>query len=93
VYPAITRDISLTLKEDILIDNLLETIQLSGRPLLREVKIIDYYKGQQIPAGCRGLTISCVYRSDERTLTEEEINPVHSLITQALVDKFNAKIR
>jgi len=93
VYPAITRDISLTLKEDILIDNLLETIQLSGRPLLREVKIIDYYKGQQIPAGCRGLTISCVYRSDERTLTQEEINPVHSLITQALVDKFNAKIR
>jgi phenylalanyl-tRNA synthetase beta chain len=93
VYPAITRDISLTLKEDVLIDNLLETIQLSGRPLLREVKIIDYYKGQQIPAGCRGLTISCVYRSDERTLTEEEINPTHSLITQALVDKFNAKIR
>jgi phenylalanyl-tRNA synthetase beta chain len=93
VYPAITRDISLTLNEDILIDNLLETIQLSGRPLLREVKIIDYYKGQQIPAGFTGLTISCVYRSDERTLTEEEINPTHSLITQALVDKFNAKIR
>ena len=93
VYPAITRDISLTLNEDILIDNLLETIQLSGRPLLREVKIIDYYKGQQIPAGFRGLTISCVYRSDERTLTEEEINPVHSLITQALADKFSAKIR
>jgi len=93
LYPAITRDVSLVLKEDILIDNLLETIQHSGRPLLAEAKIIDYYQGKQIPAGFRGLTISCVYRSDERTLTEEEINPAHFLITQVLVDKFNAKIR
>lgn len=93
VYPGVSRDISLILKEDIKIDEILEAIKQKAQPLLREIRIIDYYKGKQIPAGFKGLTISCLYRSDERTLTEAEINPLHSLISAELVDRFSAQIR
>jgi phenylalanyl-tRNA synthetase beta chain len=92
-YPAITRDTSFLLKEDIKVGDILEAIGEKGRPLLRDVKIIDYYKGKQIPSGFRGLTVSCFYRSDERTLTEAEITPVHNLISDMLSQRFGAKIR
>lgn len=92
-YPAITRDISFILRDNVLIQELLEALQEKGKPQLREVKIIDYYHGEQIPAGWRGLTISLTYRSDERTLTEAEIQPTHASLCSILTEKFQAKIR
>jgi len=93
VYPGISRDISIILREGIVIDDILKAMKEKGSPLLREVKVVDYYKGKQIPSGYRGLTISCLYRSDERTLTEAEVNPINSLVSFVLADKFSAQIR
>lgn len=92
-YPAINRDISFTLREDISLKDLLGAMQEKGGPLLSELKIVDYYRGKQIPLGYRGLTISCLYRSDERTLTEAEINPLHTLICGMLSERFGVKMR
>ena len=93
IYPAISRDISFVLKEDIKINEIIGALEEQGRPLLKEIRVSDYYKGKQIPAGFRSLTISCLYRLDERTLTDSEVNPVHSALVAVLTDKFGAKIR
>jgi phenylalanyl-tRNA synthetase beta chain len=93
LYPAISRDISLILKEDILAEDVLAAIRERGAPLLKEVKIIDYYKGKQIAPGFKGLTISCLYRCDTRTLTEAEIEPLQGDISSLLVNRFTAQIR
>ncbi|MBU1727543.1 MAG: phenylalanine--tRNA ligase subunit beta [Candidatus Omnitrophica bacterium] len=92
-YPAITRDSSFILKEDILVQELINVAIEKGQPFLKHASVTDYYKGKQIPEGYRGLTISCVYRSDSRTLTEEEVAPVHSQICAALSEQFGAKLR
>jgi phenylalanyl-tRNA synthetase beta chain len=92
-YPGITRDISFILKEDICVKNLLRSLEEKPLPLLQSVKITDYYKGKQIPAGYRGLTISCFYCSSERTLTEEEIQPLHNQICEILNRDFGVKMR
>jgi phenylalanyl-tRNA synthetase beta chain len=93
IYPGISRDISVILREGIALEDILKAVRDKGAPLLREARVVDYYQGKQIPAGFRGLTISCLYRSDERTLTEVEINPIHSLVSFVLADKFSAQIR
>ena len=93
IYPGIFRDISLILKDEILVGDILEAIRKEGRPLLREARVADYYKGKQIPPGFKGLTLSCLYRSDERTLTEAEIKPVHSRICNLLTERFRAQVR
>jgi len=93
IYPVVSRDISLVLKEGIRAADILEAIRDKAGPLLQEVKITDYYKGKQIPAGFKGLTISCLYRSDERTLTEVEINPIQTALGGILAERFGAKIR
>jgi len=92
-YPGIARDISFILKEEISIKDILDELQQKAKPLLRNIKIVDYYTGKQIPAGYKGLTISCLYRSDEKTLTEAEINPLHALLCRTLTERFAAKIR
>lgn len=92
-YPGILRDISLILKENIPLQEVLSSLKDRAGPLLVEVKVLDHYQGKQIPAGFRGLTISCLYRSNERTLREEEINPLQALLLAMLVDKFGVKIR
>ena len=93
VYPGILRDISFILQDNILAAEVLEAIKEKGRPLLQEVKIVDYYKGTQIPPGFKGLTVSCLYRAAERTLTEAEIAPLHSEISLTLAGRFNVQIR
>jgi len=92
-YPGITRDISFVVKEELSVKDILTNLSEKGFPLMQEVKIADYFKGKQIPAGCRSLTVSCLYRSNERTLTEDEVNPVHAGVLSLLVERFGAKIR
>ncbi|MDD4953358.1 MAG: phenylalanine--tRNA ligase subunit beta [Candidatus Omnitrophica bacterium] len=92
-YPGITRDISFILKDNLPAGSLLEAIKEKGRPFLEQAGIVDYYQGRQIPQGYRGLTISCVYRSREGTLTEAQINPVHQEICSLLTEQFGARLR
>ncbi|MEI6831211.1 MAG: phenylalanine--tRNA ligase subunit beta [Candidatus Omnitrophota bacterium] len=92
-YPAITRDISFIVKDDISAKDLIRAIEEKGLTLLSLAKVVDYYQGKQIPAGFRGLTISCVYRASDRTLTEEELSPIHNSICAFLVERFGIKLR
>lgn len=92
-YPAITRDISFVIKDDLAVKDLLMAIEEKGAPLLRAAKVVDYYQGKQIPDGFKGLTISCVYRLDGRTLTEEEVVPLHNAACSLLEERFGIKLR
>jgi phenylalanyl-tRNA synthetase beta chain len=92
-YPAVTRDISLVLKDSISVKEVLVALKEQGGDLLSNVRITDQYKGKQIPDGTRGLTISCLYRSEEKTLTETEVAPLHAKLNSILVERFGARIR
>ena len=92
-YPGIARDVSFILKDELSVKDILSALSEKGRPLLSQVRVTDYYKGKQIPAGYRGLTLSCVYSSNERTLTEKEMQPVHDLLCETLTREFGVKMR
>jgi len=92
-YPGIARDISFIIDEKISAQEIYAAIQEKAGPLMRQAKVIDYYQGRQIPVGQRGLTVSCLYRADNRTLTEEEINPLHQEICAWLNQRLGARLR
>ncbi len=92
-YPAITRDISFVIKDNVPVKDLLIAIEARGALLLSLVKVADYYQGKQIPEGFRGLTVSCTYRVSDRTLTEEEVTPLHNSICALLEERFGIKLR
>lgn len=93
LYPTVRRDISLVVKEEIAIKDILRLAQENALSLLKEIRVVDYYKGKQIPQGFKGLTLACVYLSAARTLTDAEVNSVHLGIVRALKEKFSLQIR
>lgn len=95
--PGMVRDTTIIVKDDVTAGAILEAITRwgvgSSGGLLQGAEISKYYKGSQIPADAKGLTISCTYCSSERTLTDEEINTLHAQLVSELKAHFSATIR
>ena len=92
-YPAIVRDISIAIKQDVSYSRIKETVFAVDVANLTAVSFKEQYLGEKIPAGQRGLTFSLQFQSLQRTLTEEEVQQAHALICQALVTKLGAMLR
>lgn len=92
-YPAITRDISCVLSKGEAIQDMLRTCRQAAGDLLKEIRVIDFYHGSQIPAGKKAMTVRCVYRSDERTLKESEVESLHAALCDLLKGQFGALLR
>lgn len=92
-YPAITRDIALLLKSDVEVADVEKIIMDNGEGLVETCKLFDVYVGNQIEEGYKSIAYSIVYRSLEKTLTENDIVDVHSKILSELESKLGAKLR
>lgn len=92
-YPSVARDIAIVVTEEITSGQVEEIIRNKGGKLIEEVKLFDIYKGSQIQEGYKSMAYSIVYRSDEKTLSEEDITKVHTKILNSLVNQVGAELR
>ncbi len=93
-YPAITRDISFVVPADFVPNNYFDLIRDLGGELVEEVSLLDKYENaEKFGAGRESYTYRIVYRSPERTLTIEEIEPVQEKIIEETTRQFGAEIR
>jgi phenylalanyl-tRNA synthetase beta chain len=93
VYPSIVRDVSLLVKRKFTFAEIKKAIEDQGFELLRKVEFVDVYEGKGVADDERSITIRLEYRSDERTLTEEQIEEIHVRILQNIEKSFDAKQR
>lgn len=92
-YPSITRDISIIVDKGIASSEVTGIIKEVGKRLVKDITLVDYYKGKQIPEGKRGLLFRIEYRSDERTLKDAEVDKLHSEIKSTLSSKLPLSFR
>lgn len=92
-YPAISRDIALLADVDLAVGDIEKVIAENGGKLVEGVKLFDIYTGDQIEKGKKSIAYSIVYRSEEKTLTDEEIMPTHEKILSELESKLNISLR
>jgi phenylalanyl-tRNA synthetase beta chain len=57
---------------------------------LRSVALVYVYEGERVPEGKRSVTLRLEYRSDERTLRDEEVDELHARVVAALEENFAA---
>ncbi len=93
VYPSVERDVSLLVKRHVSFTEIKQAIEKQGFELLKKVEFVDVYEGKGIADDERSLTVRLVYRSDERTLIDEQVETVHNQILQKTVENFGAKQR
>lgn len=92
-FPAVTRDIAILVEDTILVQEIEDTIKKQGGTILESVNLFDVYKGEQIPEGKKSIAYALIYRGENKTLTDKEVNKVHDKITRALEFKLGAELR
>ena len=92
-FPAIVRDVSLLVRKEITASALLHYVRQEREELLEKVSIFDIYEGERIPVELRSIGLRFVYRSKERTLTDEEVNDHHRKIVERIVKESGAQVR
>lgn len=93
-YPLISRDISFIIDKSINLNNYYEIVRDFAENLIEEVKLVDEFESEEkFGAGKKSYTFRIVYRSPERTLTNEEVNKIQEEIRAKTAQDLNAIIR
>jgi phenylalanyl-tRNA synthetase beta chain len=92
-YPAMNQDIAVAVAEDVEAAALVDTAREAGGPLLREARVFDVYRGEQVGEGRKSVAIHLAFQSPERTLTDEEAAELRGRIVEALASAFGAELR
>ena len=92
-YPSVQRDLALIVKEEILSADIINTIKLIDKKLIKKVTLFDIFKGKQIGDGYKSLAYSVVFQAEDRTLTDQEVENIYKKIREQLITKYSAKIR
>ncbi|MEK7849940.1 MAG: phenylalanine--tRNA ligase subunit beta [Candidatus Omnitrophota bacterium] len=91
--PSITRDISVLAGNATPYAAIKELIEKRAAGYLKSVALAECYQGKEVPEGSRGLTISLIYGSEAKTLTDAQINLVHSNVLDGLVKELSLTLR
>jgi phenylalanyl-tRNA synthetase beta chain len=63
------------------------------KALIERVEVFDEYLGSSIPEGKKSLAYKVIYRAQDRTLTDSEINTLHQSVVEQIGKVFGAQLR
>ena len=92
-YPMTDYDISLLLDGSVQWKDVLQTVGGIKSELLHGASFVDEYRGKQVPAGKKSLTLRLAIGSKEKTLTSSEIEEVASNVLNKIAKRFGAELR
>lgn len=92
-YPEVYRDSALLFDENVTAEQLFAVFERAKGRDAGEMVLFDVYRGKGIPDGKKSLAVRVRYGSNERTLTDEEINVAHGRLVQALGKQLGAELR
>jgi len=91
-YPPVSRDLALIVDADGSAAAVQRAIEEAAGKLLERCYLYDVFTGGRIPAGKRSLAYRLVFRSHERTLTEEEVNRQQERVLRKVEKQFGATL-
>lgn len=92
-YPSITKDLAFICNKNISCEDLIKTIKQSAGKILKNVYAFDYYQGNKIEENKKSIAYKLIFESFDKTLSEEEINPILDKVIENVMKKHNAILR
>lgn len=92
-YPATQRDLAFLADDTVLASQIENAIKKKSGNIFESVTLFDVYKGNQIPENKKSMAYSVVFRDENKTLTDEDINPIIESILKELSEKYNVNLR
>ena len=91
-YPAVVRDVTLLVNRDITFADLIRTVTDEKVAECRNVQLVGVYEGPNIPEEKRSITLRFEYRSEQRTLRDDEVEEMHGHLVALLAREFHAEL-
>ncbi len=92
-FPETYRDISILVDQTVQAQTVSDLIRQVSGPLIRRVELYDHFEGKRLPEGKKSLTFALSFQSSEKTLTDEEVNPIFEKIVGRLSEQLGAALR
>ncbi len=73
--------------------DLISVISNINKNLISNIRVFDVYEGDNIPENQKSVAISVTIQSQERTLTDNDLEKTNNLIIETVENKTGAKIR
>ena len=71
-FPAVKQDLAFAVDEGVAAGDLIAAAREAAGPELRELRVFDVYRGEQIGPGKKSIAFAAAFQSPERTLSDEE---------------------
>jgi phenylalanyl-tRNA synthetase beta chain len=92
-FPAIERDLSIIVDEQVCWDDIVRTVRHKAPAELQGIRFVDIYRGKGIPPGKKSVTLSVCFRDEQGTLTHETVDGFQGSIVQRLAEALGAELR
>ena len=92
-FPAIERDLNFLLDLHVSWDELETVVRDNAGPLLDTISFGGQYCGQQIPDDKKSYVVTIGYRSDSRTLTNDELEETQARVVAECESQLGASLR
>jgi phenylalanyl-tRNA synthetase beta chain len=92
-FPGVRRDVALILAEGTSWAKLAASVDEVECELREAVDFLNVYRGKQAGPGKKSVAFSVTYRAPDRTLTDAEVNDLHSKLVKHLTGRLKAKLR
>lgn len=92
-YPPVTRDVSFIVSKNFVPNNYFDLIRDLGEDLVEEVQLIDKYEDEKFGEDKTSYTYRIIYRSMDRTLTNDEVDEINDEVYKQTAEQFKAKLR
>lgn len=92
-YPATSRDLAMLVDVDVNATDIEKAMTKAAGQNLTQITLFDVYTGKQVEEGKKSLAFSLTFQSNDKTLTDAEIDPAIEKIVAKLQKDFNANLR
>ena len=92
-HPPVLEDLALVVDDDVPAQDVQALIQQTGGNTLRDIRLFDVYRGEQLGEGKKSLAYSLVYQHPEKTLTDKEVLAIRNKIVKRLEKEIGAQLR
>lgn len=92
-YPSTFLDLAVVVDDGVAAAKVEEVIRRAAGAALRDLRLFDLYRGDQVPEGKKSLAFALELGSSERTLTDEDATAITDRVTTALGERVGAELR
>ncbi len=92
-FPGVKEDLAFVVDEAVPAAALADAAREAAGPELREMRVFDVYRGEQVGPGRKSLAFSVVFQASDRTLSDEDAAALRTAIVAALRDRLGAELR